>query len=213
MKKILFGFVIVALTLVAVSCGTTKKTTKPLSKKAMLKRDLYGYVETDALYPCDYADKKLKVAIMPFEEQGKCEATYKSGRIIQKDIAKYLSRMGWTVIGEERTNLYLDDLKNIIEDNVREEREIIAIKEKVGADIVVKGTVYSFQTGQKGSTGTQVHFEFSGQLLNTQSEKIIFGTANSNSGAYSFDKSPLFVLREAMNKLFEEFDVKKSTCE
>jgi len=86
------------------------------------------------------------------------------------------------------------------------------LKEQIGADLFVTGSVNHFTLGTKGSPGSMVSFTVKCQLVETESRMVWHGTCDSRSGAYYFDKSPVFMLQQDLESFFEELQKEINHC-
>lgn len=193
----------------------SKKEKKALKIKQeeQMQKELNGFIQADAEYNCQFEKKNYKVAILPFtaKESEHIDASYSPDELLREYFESYLSRLGWTVVGRERTDNSLPYLQKIVTRNVLDE-EVRDIKEKVGADVFVTGRVNSFTKGTSGSPGSDVSFTVRCQILETACREIWSGTVESRSGAYNYDKSPIFQLKDAVKEYFVELNQSIDNC-
>lgn len=209
---------------VGISVGTLAQKEKKLSRKErkelrekeeqMLQEELNGVLKATVDLRCDLQEAGLRVAVLPFttESSEKVQEAYGPGSLLREYMEIYLSKAGYTVIGRERTNLYLKQLDRLISDNVYAAEDLRDLKEQIGADIFVSGTVNHFMKGEKGSAGSMVSFTAKCQLIETSARMLWFGTCDNRSGAYYFDKSPVFMLQQSMEAFFEELTKESEEC-
>ena len=183
-------------------------------EKQQMEEELNGYLKVNADVRCDLLGPGVKVAILPFaaESRERVDDSYSSGVLLREYMEVYLSKLGYTVVGRERTNQYLKQLERLISDNVFAEDELRNLKEQIGADIFVTGTVNHFLRGEKGSPGSMVSFTAKCQLIETDARMVWMGTCDSRSGAYYFDKSPIFLLQQDIEAFFNELELEINQC-
>ena len=174
------------------------------------KQELYGFINATPNVTCYLQSGAYHVAVLPFDVDS--SKTSQAGKIHREYFESYLSQLGWTVIGKERTDKYLSSLQKLVDRNVLDDDEIRNIKEMVGADVFVTGTVTDYYKGISGSGGTHVSFTVNCQLIETSCRKVWGGTVESRSGAYNYDTSPTFLLNDAMKQFFENLKAEIAKC-
>jgi len=194
----------------------SRKERKLIQKREQqqMEEELNGYMKVKADVRCDLFKPGLKVAILPFgaESREQVDDSYTPGKLLREYMEVYLSRLGYTVVGRERTNQYLKQLERLISDNVFAADELRNLKEQIGADIFVTGTVNHFIRGEKGTPGSMVSFTAKCQLIETDARMVWMGTCESRSGAYYFDKSPVFLLQQDIEAFFNELELEINQC-
>jgi hypothetical protein len=195
--------------------GKEKRALKK-KKEEQMQKELNGYVQAETVFDCAFQNQNgYRIAIMPFEADTACgnvSAAHNSENLLNEYLATYLSKIGWTVIGKERTNKNINALEKLIERNVVEGSEVREIKEKVGADVFVTGTVHAFNKGTKGSSGSHVSFSVRCHFIETACREVWSGTVESRSGAYNYDDSPIFLLKRSVSDLIDNLNAEITKC-
>ncbi len=197
--------------------GQSKRDLKKMQKEQTRKEEaakikqrqeeLNGSVKTGIIVletACGDLKKNLKIALLPFKVVGESEVdmSYSPQNALRDYFTVYAGKLGWTVIGRERTNSYLGSLEDLVMANVYEEEEINSLKDQIGADVLITGNITEFKKGTHGSSGSHVSFTARCQYLETHSEHLWDGDLVARSGAYNYDKSPVFLLQEAIKEFF-----------
>jgi hypothetical protein len=190
-----------------------EKKEMEAKRQEQMKKEINGYIDAKPNVNCLLQSGTYQVAVLPFDVNGSDESSKThAGKILRDHFETHLSQLGWTVIGKERTEKYLSSLQKLVERNVLEEEEIRNIKEMVGADVFVTGSVTEYHKGTSGSSGTEVNFSVKCQLIETSCREVWGCIVNSFSGAYNYDTSPSIRLNEAMKQFFENLKTEIANC-
>lgn len=158
---------------------------------------------------------QIVVAVIPFEVQKNVDLThYDPSTILRDYFEAYLSEIpNWSLVDESRTKIFVDKLHDMIEENVFEEEEVRDIKERIGADVIIGGTVSDFQQGKYGTAGSSVNISVNGLELATSPIIFFSGTISAKSGSYEFDKSLFVMVNELVGKYVQEAMKQLNDCD